>query len=128
MQALGEPASQRLDPAAARMWTTDQTPFIVEMFPPGTTLVSREEISELILTAPSGRTPEDRWQPFRARFNVQSYQGFSRPVLSDDGLNALVWFLHSCGSVCGKGGYAWLQRASLTSEWVFVKSLVTLLA
>jgi hypothetical protein len=128
MAALSESDLQRLDRAAAGMRTTDQTPFTVEMFPPGTTLVARETILELILYAPRGPGLDDHWRSFRTRFNVQTYQAFSRPVLSADGLSALVWFRHSCGSLCGTGGYAWLQRATVTSDWVFVKSLVKLMS
>jgi hypothetical protein len=99
------------------------TAFTPELFPPGTTLVSREDIAELFRTAPPGQTTEDRWLPFRTRFHVQTYQGFSRPVVTDDGLNALVWFSHACGSLCGEAGYAWVQRSSTTAEWVVVKRL-----
>ena len=55
--------------------------------------------------------------------SIQTYQRFSRPVITDDRLNALVWFSHACGSLCGEAGYAWLQRSSTTAEWVVVKRL-----
>jgi len=107
---------------------SDATAFKVELFPAGTTLVSREEIDELFRTAPRSRIPEDIWLPFRTRFNVQTYQGFSRPVITDDRLNALVWFSHACGSLCGEAGYAWLQRPSTTAEWVVLKRLPKVVA
>jgi hypothetical protein len=107
-------------------------PFSVETFPPGTQLVSREEIEELFRTgqelfrtAPRERSPEDMWIPFRTKYQAQTYQGFSRPVKSADGLDALVYYSSSCGMACGKGGYAWLHRASLGAPWAVSKWLDT---
>jgi hypothetical protein len=102
--------------------------FPVEWFPAGTTLVPYGEIEELLRSAPRGGTPENVWIPFRTRFGVPTYQGFSLPVLSDDQLNALVWYRHSCGSLCGEAGFAWLQRRSPAAEWVVVKRVPTAIA
>ena len=97
-------------------------PFVVEAFPPGTQLVPREEIEEQFRSAPRGR-PEDIWTAFSARYKAQSFQGFSRPVKSENGLDAFLWYSHSCGSLCGESGYAWLHRASSDVAWAVSKRL-----
>jgi hypothetical protein len=102
---------------------SDVEPFAVDAFPPGTQLVPREAIQELFRTAPPGRSPEDRWIPFRTRYKAQTFQGFSRPVQSQDGLDAFLYYSHNCGSLCGQSGYAWLHRASSGSVWTVAKRL-----
>lgn len=97
--------------------------FVVELFPAATTLATWEEILELFQTAPPGGGPEGRWLPFRTRFKAQTFQGFSRAVVSDDGLNALVYYSYACGSTCGEAGYAWLQRSAINSTWAVIKRL-----
>jgi len=106
---------------AARLGPADS--FSGESFPPGTQLVPKEQIEELFRTAPRGNSLEDRWLPFRSRFNVSSFQAFSRPIITDDGLNALVYYSHSCGTLCGETGYAVLHRSSLSEAWVVARRL-----
>jgi hypothetical protein len=106
---------------AARSAPTDS--FSGGSFPPGTQLVPKEQIEELFRTAPSGNSPESSWLPFRSRFNVSSFQAVSRPIITDDGLNALVYYSHSCGLLCGETGYAVLYRSSLSEVWVVARRL-----
>jgi len=106
---------------AARPGSAD--PISGESFPPGTQLVPKEQIEDLFRTAPRGNSPEDSWIPFRARFNVSSIQAFSRPIITNDGLDALVYYSHSCGTLCGETGYAVLHRSSPSEAWVVARRL-----
>ena len=96
----------------------------VESFPAGTQFVAKEEIDEIFRTAPRGNSPDSRWIPFRERFNATSYQAFSRPIVTDDGLDALVYYQHACGSLCGESGYVWLHRSSTADAWMVARRLV----
>lgn len=120
---LGPSAASLPAAVAAAGASSTAAQFTADLFPPGTVLVSREEIAEWFRTAPPGRTPEDRWLPFRSRFKVRTYQGFSRSVLTADRLVALVWYSHACGMLCGEAGYALLQRSNLGVPWAVVKHL-----
>ena len=117
------PGTNELRAIVATTTVPRVSPFSVELFSPAATLVDKDEILELFRTAPAGRGPDDRWIPFRTRFKVQTYQGFSRPVVSRDALNAFLYYSHSCGQTCGEAGYAWLQRSEASADWVVVKRL-----
>jgi hypothetical protein len=95
-------------------------PFSSELFPAGTTLMSREDLMAFFRNAPN---LNDRWGAFRERFKVTAFEGFSRPATTDAGLDALVYYSHSCGSLCGESGFAWLHRSSTTATWVVEKRL-----
>ena len=120
---LGEGTAGLRALVEARAEPPPPKPFTRDHFQTGTILVPREEIAELFRNAQADGTPESRWLPFRSKFKVQSYQGLSEPVITADGLNALVWYSNACGSLCGEAGYAWLRRPSLRAAWAVVKRL-----
>jgi hypothetical protein len=124
-QQLGAAARRMKSKVEAQAAQPRSATFRVEWFPSGTRLVPSEGIEELRRTAPRGRTPEDAWIPFRTLFGVQTYQSFSLPVVSNDQRSALVWYVHSCGSLCGSDGFAFLQRGSRTAAWTVVKRVIT---
>jgi len=110
-------------PAAA-----DTTLFSAASFPAGVTLISRETAQALFRTAAAGATIDDRWKTFRERYAAKSMQGFSRAVVTADGLEALIYYTHSCGSLCGEAGYAWLRRTSKSTPWKVAKRLPKVIA
>jgi len=115
-----------IEPLRSRLQGSRPTlvePFTVETFPPGTQLVRREEIQAFFRTAPRGGNPDDGWILFQTRYKARSIQGFSRLLTSEDGLDALLYYSHCCGSLCGESGYAWLHRASSAAAWTVLKRL-----
>jgi len=117
-----------LKTAVAASPAADTAPFGAASFPAGVKLVSREAVQALFRTAAAGATIDDRWKTFRERYAAKSLQGFSRPVITADGLEALIYYTHSCGSLCGEAGYAWLRRASKTAPWRVAKRLPKVIA
>jgi hypothetical protein len=96
----------------------------LRVLPKGTVLVSREEIEDFFRSMRAPQRFEDQWTQLRAKLGVQSFQGLSRPVVSHDGLTAVVWYSHSCGSLCGEGGWAVLKRPTTGADWVVVQQIV----
>lgn len=84
--------------------------------PAATQLVPRATISDVFRTAPK----TDRyggWETFRARYGVSSYLSLSRAIITADGRDALVYFEHRCGSLCGEGTLLWLRRIPADGPW-----------
>lgn len=96
----------------------------LQRLPKGTALVSREEIEDFFRSMRAPQSLEERWTQLREKLGVQSYQGLSVPVVSGDGLTAVVWYSHSCGSLCGQGGWAVLKRAPTGADWTVVQQIV----
>ena len=94
-------------------------PFTTASFPPGTRVIAAEDI-ESVLTA---RPPAGGWFAFQERFKIHSFQAFSRAVVSDDGLDALVRYSHTCGNQCGETGFALLHRNSTRDRWLVTRRL-----
>jgi hypothetical protein len=84
--------------------------------PPGTRLVSRDALSEVFRSAPTADL-NSGWDRFRARYGVTSYVALSRALVTDDGRDALVFFRHACGSLCGEGTLLWLRRFPADGPW-----------
>ena len=95
--------------------------FALELFPPSTQLVSQAELQ------PLGGAPLDdllrSWAAFRDRFRAQTFYAFSSPVVSDDGLDALVFRATSCGPQCGRTDLFWIHRAARSEPWSIAKEL-----
>lgn len=106
--------------------TTVATLYTQDELPKGTTLVARQVILDAFHWEP-GTDLNARWATFRETFKAPSWERFSRPVITDDGLDALVTYGHGCGPLCGEGGYAWLHRVSRSAPWV-VKRLVKIVS
>jgi hypothetical protein len=121
--ALLGPGTAALRTRVETMTLQSTAAFTVESFPDGTTLVSKEDIGAFFRDASVGANLNDRWSAFHGRFKVAGYQGFSRPIVSDAGLDALVWYSNSYGSLGGEAGYAWLHRPSRSGNWVVEKRL-----
>ena len=102
---------------------TSAKPFSNVSLPSAVVLVPREELSDLFRYPLDGKGLEEIWLSFRQRFKVQSFYRFSRPVVTEDGLAALVSYSHSCGSLCGESGFVWLRRASRSDRWAVAKLL-----
>jgi len=88
-----------------------------------TTLVSKEELVAFFHDGPAGTSLNDRWRAFHERFKVEAFQAFSRPVVTDAGLDALVYYSNSYGSQGGEAGFAWLHRSSPSAAWAVEKRL-----
>ena len=101
-------------PAPTDLHTADQ-------FPSGALILPSAEVGALTRSGP----PDMRSYPaLRAKYGVDSVLSFSRPVMTTDGLDAVVYYLHGCGSACGTFGYVWLHRPSRTARWA-AKRVVT---
>jgi hypothetical protein len=86
-------------------------------FPPWVTLITRDVAQKFL-----GGREEAIWAQFREAFKVRSIWRFSRPVITEDGLDALVWSAQACGSMCGRTDVHWLHRASRSDPWTVAKS------
>ena len=84
--------------------------------PPGTQLVARATISDVFRSAPKSDR-DGGWETFRARYGVSGYLALSRPLVAADGRDALVYFEHYCGNVCGEGTLLWLRRIPADGPW-----------
>lgn len=111
------------DALNAKVRALSVDPFTPDAFPAGTRFINATESDEIF--NPKYRPNPDAWKLFGDRFKAQSIQGFSRALITDDGLDAWVTMNHSCGTKCGQVGYAWLHRDSRTSPWV-VKRVQTI--
>jgi hypothetical protein len=87
-------------------------PFEQEEIPKGARLILRSAIDAVFTPDPPAG-----WSRLEQVIGARTWQGFSRPVLSADGLQALVYAEHHCGSTCGHGKYFWLSRRSTRDTW-----------
>jgi hypothetical protein len=87
-------------------------------FPPVVTLITRD-VAQRFWRA----REEAMWTQFRDEFKTRSLWRFSRPVITADGLDALVWSAEACGSMCGRTDVLWLHRVSRSDPWIVAKSL-----
>jgi len=74
-------------------------------------LVSDREFTSIFVQSPDLNHMQDEWDRFYKRFPESG--GYV--VLSNVGYNssrneALVYFVHWCGTVCGTGTYIWLKK------------------
>jgi hypothetical protein len=92
-------------------------PFDSASFPRRVTLITRDVAQKY------RRAEEAVWVRFRDEFKARSLLRFSRPVITDDGLDALVWSAQACGSMCGRTDVHWLHRVSRLDPWTIAKSL-----
>jgi hypothetical protein len=87
-------------------------------FPSWVTLITRDVAQRFW-----GARDEAPWAQFRDEFKARSLWRCSRPVITEDGLDALVWSAQACGSMCGRTDVRWLHRASRSDPWMIAKSL-----
>jgi hypothetical protein len=92
--------------------------FTTSSFPPGTEVVPQAEIDTFFHGSGDG------WARFRERFpGAGGYHAFSRPILTADLHDGIIYIESHCGWLCGWGGYAWLHRDSSTSPWTVKRSI-----
>jgi hypothetical protein len=103
---------------AERAAATPADRFDSASFPPGVTLITRD-VAQRFWRA----REEAIWTQFREEFKAQSLWRFSRPVITEDGLDALIWSAQACGSMCGRTDVLWLHRVSRSDPWMIAKSL-----
>jgi hypothetical protein len=87
-------------------------PFAQEEVPTGARLIPRSEIHAVF-----SPDPLSGWSRLEQAIGARTWQAFSRPVLSADGLQALIYAEHHCGTVCGHGKYFWLSRSDTSDKW-----------
>jgi hypothetical protein len=121
---LSDAEWQWLGPRTAALRAVSETlaavpvgPFDSASFPPRVTLITRDVAQKY------QRAEEAVWVQFRDEFKTRSLWRFSRPVITDDGLDALVWSAQACGSMCGRTDVHWLHRVSRSDPWTIAKSL-----
>ena len=92
------------------------------LFPRATSLLTAQDLQRLRVAL---REPDsgEVWAAFRRRHHVQAFYAFSSPIVSDDGLNALVYYSLTCGPQCGESGFVLLDRASVDGPWSVAKQL-----
>jgi len=82
------------------------------LFPKNTRLIPRGEIERVFERGLDG------WDLFPKIFHgARSWQRFSHPVFTRDELDAVVYYEHSCGSLCGQGAYIWFHRDRHNLSW-----------
>jgi hypothetical protein len=88
-------------------------------FPAGTRLVPEAEIQAIF-----ERDVEKGWTVFKRRYASDKWLSVSEVLLTDDALEALVYYETRCGGLCGEGGYAWLHRDLVQSRWLMRKKII----
>jgi hypothetical protein len=88
-------------------------PFEQEEVPTRARLIRRSEIDAVF----SPSDPLAGWSRIERVIGARTWQAFSRPVLSPDGLQALVYAEHHCGGGCAHGKYFWLSRKDARDKW-----------
>ena len=86
----------------------------IEQFPAGAHVLPQSEGLALIRGGPRDMSGYPALQQKYGAGNVLS---LSKPVITDDGLDAFVHYSHGCGSACGTLGYVWLHRMSRGQPW-----------
>jgi hypothetical protein len=101
--------------------TVEITPdlFTIGSFPPSTHLVPRADLQPLR----GGLETMPRWAVFRDRYGAREVFAFSRPVVTDDGLDALVYRVLTDGPGSGRTDLFWLHRAARSDAWSVAKEL-----
>jgi hypothetical protein len=87
-----------------------------------TTLVAAPVLLELRRTL-AGADSMGAWTALRQQYGVGVSYAFSRPVVAEDLLSALVFYALTCGPQCGESGFVWLTRSSQDSRWSVAKQL-----
>jgi hypothetical protein len=85
-------------------------------FPAGAQVVGRDVIHQVFRSAPKSDIYSG-WMTFESKFGTHRYVTLTRVFHTDDARNAVVYFEHYCGNVCGEGTLVWLARESATSSW-----------
>lgn len=93
----------------------------VEDLPQGARLVTVDEIRPVVSRWPPGTNPIEE------KYGTKWQLSFSKPVMTDDGLDAVVYWGYGCGPLCGAGGYAWLHRTARGSAWA-VQTVTTIVS
>ena len=93
------------------------------LFPPGTRLVSAESV-EAIFAGSGIQESGENWSAFGRQFRAKGWLSFSVGLVSDDQLDALVYYQVQCGGLCGEGGYVWLRRDAVSSPWRIAKKII----
>jgi len=88
-------------------------------FPAGTRLVPEAEIESIFEP-----NLENGWTIFKRRYASDKWLSFSQVLLTDDGLDALVYYETRCGGLCGEGGYTWLHRDLGQSHWLIRRKII----
>jgi hypothetical protein len=111
--ALGSSAANALKSKVENAREGASDVFAAASFPPWTRLVTHAELQPLR----RGPNLAVRWHEFEERFGVREFVAFSRPVVSDDSLDALVYRVYSDGPESAVGELFWLHRAATSDTW-----------
>ncbi len=76
--------------------------------------------NRLTLAFPDGR---DAWATFQRQFDAHALYGFSVPIVTDDRLDAFVYYSVTCGPQCGQTGFVLLHRVSPDGVWKITHDL-----
>jgi hypothetical protein len=87
-----------------------------EAFPSGVQVVRGDVIQQVFRSAPKSDIYAG-WMTFESKFRTHRSVALTRVFHTDDARNAIVYFEHHCGNVCGEGTLVWLTRESGTSSW-----------
>jgi len=69
------------------------------------------------------RDPREYWNEFYRRYpRARGYQAFSPIGYSTDGSDALFYYEHYCGSLCGSGKLVWVSRGP-NGQWKLRKTV-----
>ena len=97
---------------------TQAKPLDATLFPPGTNLISDQEISQLFAAG-----IEQGWRAFRQLYG-SGWLSVSEVLFTPDALDALVYYEAHCGGLCGESGYLWLHRSAAQRPWSTNKRIV----
>jgi hypothetical protein len=116
------PSAKALQAKVAGAPDSASADFTDGVFPHDTSLVPTLDLQRLreALRAPDAR---EVWAAFRRQHRVEAFYAFSTPIVTDDGLTALVSYSRTCGPQCGESGFVLLNRASLDAPWRVTKQL-----
>jgi len=110
--------------AASRQAPTKIGEMSASMLPPRTRIVSTQAVDAIF----TGSDLDAHWIAFYRQFDARGWISFSDVIVTDSGLDALVYYESRCGGLCGEGGYVWLHRGTSRSQWVVTKQVISWMA
>ena len=98
--------------AIPQLWGPPE--WIQAEMPPGVSIVPDSTIQASFGKANLGTS----WRDYYANYpDTRGFESFSHALLTVDGLQALGYVYHACGSLCGEWAYVWLRRDTVEGPW-----------
>jgi hypothetical protein len=110
------PSTRALEEKVASGPDAAPADFHAAAFPPNVSLLTTTDV-EFLREALRGPDSRNVWEAFLVQHHVRALYAFSTPVVTDDGLRALVFYALTDGVQSGRSGFFLLHRASRDAAW-----------